>query len=127
MPFAEQNGIRYYQFDTLNVRHAFFSRRGGVSPNPWNSLNVGGSVGDDIENVRTNRIRSFRALNCEPETMFDVWLVHSTDVVHAETPTTFFTGSCTNMGTQSAKRMNNVISGFSVRMMSAFWYSNSMG
>ena len=87
MPFAEQNGIRYYQFDTLNVRHAFFSRRGGVSPNPWNSLNVGGSVGDDIENVRTNRIRSFRALNCEPETMFDVWLVHSTDVVHAETPT----------------------------------------
>lgn len=87
MPFASNKGLRYFQFESLDVRHAVFSRHGGVSPEPWNSLNVGGSVGDDIENVRENRLRSFDALNCKPESMFDVWLVHSADVVHAESPT----------------------------------------
>ena len=87
MPFAEKNGLRYFQFDTLKVRHAVFSRHGGVSPEPWNSLNVGGSVGDDMENVRENCLRSFVALDCKPESMFDVWLVHSADVVHADSPT----------------------------------------
>ena len=86
MSFAEKNGLRYFQFDTLNVRHAVFSRHGGVSPDPWGSLNVGGSVGDGIENVRENRVRSFNALGCDPESMFDVWLVHSTDVAYAESP-----------------------------------------
>jgi len=87
MSFAEQNGLRYFQFDTLPVRHAVFSRHGGVSPGPWSSLNVGGSVGDDVENVRNNRLRSFKALGCKPESMFDVWLVHSADVVYADSPT----------------------------------------
>lgn len=87
MVFAEQNGLRFFQFDTLPVRHAVFSRHGGVSPKPWTSLNVGGSVGDNIDNVRTNRLRSFSALGCKPESMFDVWLVHSADVVYADSPT----------------------------------------
>ena len=86
MPFAGQNGIRYFQFETLDVRHAVFSRHGGVSPKPWDSLNVGGTVGDQIANVRRNRIHSFEALECKPESMFDVWLVHSADVVYAESP-----------------------------------------
>jgi len=86
MPFAEQNGLRYFQFNTLHVRHAVFSRHGGVSPSPWGSLNVGGSVGDAKENVRENRLRSFNALGCNPESMFDVWLVHGTDVAYAESP-----------------------------------------
>ena len=87
MTFIELNGLRYFQFDTLQVRHALFTRHGGVSPSPWNSLNVGGSVGDDKGNVRKNRLRSFSALECRPESMFDVWLVHSADVVYADSPT----------------------------------------
>lgn len=87
MPFASKNGLRYFQFESLDVRHAVFSRHGGVSPEPWNSLNVGGSVGDEIENIRENRLRSFDALDCKPESMFDVWLVHSADVVYADVPT----------------------------------------
>jgi hypothetical protein len=86
MPFSQQNGLRYFQFDSLNVRHAVFSRHGGVSPSPWSSLNVGGSVGDEKENVRTNRLRSFSAMGCKPESMFDVWLVHSADVIYADSP-----------------------------------------
>ena len=86
MSFIQHNGIRYYQFDTLPARHALFTRHGGVSPNPWGSLNVGGTVGDDLDRVRQNRVRSFEALRREPDTMFDVWQVHSADVVCARAP-----------------------------------------
>lgn len=86
MPFVEKNGFRYYQFDSLKVRHAVFSRHGGVSAEPWNSLNVGGTVGDNIEHVRENRRLSFEVMECDPESMFDVWQVHSADTVFAEAP-----------------------------------------
>src|SRR5574339_999247 len=86
MAFIQHNGIRYYQFDCLQTRHALFTRHGGVSPEPWGSLNVGGTVGDDLARVRENRVLSFQALDRSPETMFDVWQVHSADVVCARTP-----------------------------------------
>jgi YfiH family protein len=86
MSFIQHNGIRYFQFDTLQTRHALFTRHGGVSPNPWGSLNVGGTVGDDLTRVRENRMLSFQALGCEPESIFDVWQVHSADVVFAQGP-----------------------------------------
>jgi YfiH family protein len=86
MTFNQHHGLRYYQFDTIQTRHALFTRHGGVSPNPWGSLNVGGTVGDDLARVRQNRILSFEALHREPETMFDVWQVHSADVVCARSP-----------------------------------------
>jgi len=86
MAFIQHNGIRYYQFDTLKTRHAVFTRHGGVSPDPWGSLNVGGTVGDDHVRVRENRRLSFDALGCAFESMFDVWQVHSADVVCAQAP-----------------------------------------
>ncbi|HSK65888.1 MAG TPA: peptidoglycan editing factor PgeF, partial [Anaerolineales bacterium] len=57
-----------------------------VSPDPWGSLNVGGTVGDDLTRVRENRLLSYQALGCEPENMFVVWQVHSADVVCARAP-----------------------------------------
>lgn len=86
MAFNQHNGIRYFQFDTLQVRHALFTRHGGVSPHPWGSLNVGGTVGDDLERVRKNRVLSFQALGREPESIFDVWQIHSADVICARAP-----------------------------------------
>jgi YfiH family protein len=86
MPFSEQNGLRYYQFDTLKVRHAIFTRHGGTSAEPWMSLNVGGTVGDEIEHDRKNRFLSFETLNCDPNSIFDVWQVHSADVAFADEP-----------------------------------------
>ena len=88
MPFSQQNGLRYYTFNIFptNVIQAVFTRQGGVSPRPWDSLNVGGSIGDDIVHVRENRIRSFEALGREPESIHDVWQVHSADVVYADSP-----------------------------------------
>ena len=88
MPFSQQNGLRYYAFEIFpkNVTQAVFTRHGGVSPRPWDSLNVGGSIGDDITHVRENRIRSFKALGRVPESIHDVWQVHSADVVYADVP-----------------------------------------
>ena len=64
MPFFQKNGLRYYTYDIFpdNIVQAVFTRQGGVSPQPWDSLNVGSSNGDDITHVRENRIRSFKAL-----------------------------------------------------------------
>ena len=67
MSFFEQDGLRYYQFDSIKVKHAVFSRHGGVSVEPWDSLNVGGTVGDNIEHVRKNRLLSFEVMECDPE------------------------------------------------------------
>jgi YfiH family protein len=86
MPFTQQSGLRYFQFNTLKIRHAIFTRHGGKSLEPWSSLNVGGTVGDVIESVRENRRLSFNALECKPESIFDVWQVHSADVVFADAP-----------------------------------------
>lgn len=86
MPLIQHNGLRYFQFDTLQTRHALFTRHGGVSPEPWSSLNVGGTVGDDLQRVRENRRLSFYALGRVPESAFEVWQVHSADVVCARAP-----------------------------------------
>jgi polyphenol oxidase len=88
MPFQTVDGIRYLTFDLFpeQVVHAVFTRQGGLSPDPWASLNVGGTVGDDRPRVRENRFRAFRALGRDPHSMFDVWQVHSADVVVATAP-----------------------------------------
>ena len=88
MSFSQRNGLRYYTFEIFpkDITQAVFTRQGGVSPRPWNSLNVGGSIGDDITHVRANRIRSFAALGRVPESIHDVWQVHSADVIYADAP-----------------------------------------
>ncbi len=88
MPFTHSNGIRYYTFDLFrrDVTHAVFTRQGGVSPEPWASLNVGGTVGDEVTRVRENRYRSFTALGRRIDSLFDVWQVHSAEAVIADAP-----------------------------------------
>lgn len=86
MPFAQTGGLRCYQFDIFgkNMLNAVFTRQGGVSPEPWSSLNLSISVGDDPARVEKNRIHAFNSLGRNPASLYDVWLVHGTDVVHAD-------------------------------------------
>jgi YfiH family protein len=89
MPFKQSNLIRYFTFNHLGsseLVHAIFTRQGGVSNVPWRSLNVGGTVGDESEYVRENRQRSFRALDLDPASIYDVWQVHGREVVFVERP-----------------------------------------
>lgn len=89
MPFHEPDALRFYTFDLLDtskVQHAVFTRQGGVSPAPWAELNVGGTVGDEPERVRENRRLCFQTLRRLPQTMYDSWLVHRSDVIFVEAP-----------------------------------------
>jgi len=57
---SEEPGfLRLSFFDELGVRHAFSTRKGGVSVPPYHSLNLGLSVGDNPAAVRENRRRYF--------------------------------------------------------------------
>lgn len=89
MPFYQTNGVRYYSFPTfeeLGVVHAAVARQGGVSPAPWASLNLGGTVGDDSRRVVENRQRAFSALQLDLESLYDVWQVHGDRVVVTQKP-----------------------------------------
>jgi YfiH family protein len=88
MPFQSNGEIRYYQFGLFNqtLLHAIFTRRGGVSPDPWAALNLGSTVGDDLERVRENSRLALAALERDPASVFDVWQVHGVEVVIAEAP-----------------------------------------
>ena len=89
MPFHQSGSIRYYTFDLLDeagLLHAVFTRQGGVSPNPWDSMNLGGTVGDDPDRVAQNRQRVFQTIGRNPDTLYDVWQVHSAEVVRATAP-----------------------------------------
>ena len=88
MPFYEQRGLRFYSFDIFSrtVTQAVLTRRGGVSSAPWQSLNLGGSVGDDPSHVAENRVRVFQTMGRDPASLHDVWLVHGTDIVYADAP-----------------------------------------
>ncbi|MEJ2150804.1 MAG: laccase domain-containing protein [Chloroflexota bacterium] len=71
MQRIEQNGQVYYQFERLQghgeLRHGIFSRKGGVSAAPFESLNVGSTVGDEQANVLENRERLAQAMGVRDE------------------------------------------------------------
>jgi len=89
MPFHQSGLIRYFTFENLAdaaITQAVFTRQGGVSPAPWDSLNMGGYIGDDLEHTYLNRVRAFQAVGRVPETVYDVWQVHSAEVICTAAP-----------------------------------------
>ena len=81
--------IHYFTFNSFpngSLTHAIFARAGGVSPQPWASLNMSISTGDSAENTRANRVRAFGALELHAESMADVWQVHGTETIRADEP-----------------------------------------
>ena len=89
MSFKQVGSIRYYTFDIFNssnLVHAILTRQGGVSPSPWQSLNFGGTVGDERERVISNRSKAYQALGFNQEKIFDVWQVHSEHVICTSAP-----------------------------------------
>ena len=68
------------------VRHAFFTRDGGVSSGIYGSLNAGFGSNDDPDNVRENRRRMAEALGIAENALISCFQVHSPTVIVAETP-----------------------------------------
>jgi len=71
-----------------NIRHAFFTREGGVSEGIYASLNGGIGSRDAPERVRENRARMAASLGVAPSHLVSCYQVHSPDVIVAETPWT---------------------------------------
>ncbi|MEM7117470.1 MAG: peptidoglycan editing factor PgeF [Chloroflexota bacterium] len=79
------DGFPYLQFESLapnsRLAHAIFTRQGGVSPDPFNSLNLSVSVPDSKENVYANRRIAYGIFGRDTETAVHAHLVHGNDVV----------------------------------------------
>jgi polyphenol oxidase len=87
MPTHSKNSISYYTFsvfDEFNLTHGVFMRRGGCSPKPWKSLNMATSVGDDRLSVIENRRRITDVLSLQQDSIYDVWQVHSNEVISTD-------------------------------------------
>ncbi len=68
------------------VRHAFFTRRGGVSRGLYDSLNVGLGSGDVADDVQENRRRVAAVLGAPPGALTTCYQVHSAQVKIASAP-----------------------------------------
>ena len=75
MQRKNDNALIYYTFDSLNdsgsIVHAISTRHGGVSPAPFDTLNLSRHVGDDAENVATNLQRLNTALGIDSSAVVD--------------------------------------------------------
>ena len=65
---------------------AFSTRRGGVSPPPFDTLNLGRSTGDHPEAVTENRRRVLDPLGLSPDRLATAGQVHGANVTRADAP-----------------------------------------
>lgn len=66
------------------IRHAFFTRQGGVSGGLYASLNGGLGSRDDTASVTENRARMAAALEVAPDCLLTAYQIHSPQVAVAE-------------------------------------------
>ncbi|MCY7349567.1 MAG: peptidoglycan editing factor PgeF [Cytophagaceae bacterium] len=62
------------------------TRHGGVSPAPFNTLNLGLSTGDVRKNILENRRRFFTGLGIDPAQVATSHQVHGEQILYADTP-----------------------------------------
>ncbi len=76
----ERNGVPFYccsSSDWSGAAHGFSTRLGGCSPMPWDSLNLGSSLGDDPARVDENFCRFCTALGTRVSAVVKNKQVHS--------------------------------------------------
>jgi YfiH family protein len=80
----QQGWAQYVQFGHFlqfpDLVHGIFTRLGGYSKDPYWGLNVSFTTGDDIENVKRNRLLALSALQLDTYPCATLWLVHGADV-----------------------------------------------
>lgn len=69
-----------------SLRHAFFTRRGGVSEGIYAGLNGGLGSNDDPRAVAENRARMAGTLGVAPDRFLTIAQIHSADVVTVDAP-----------------------------------------
>ena len=94
------NGVVYYAsplFERASIPHAFSTRIGGLSPAPFDSLNLGNpsgcDVADDYERIGENYRRLAVACGCPTGEVLRVHQVHGGVVVHVASNEKFDTAA----------------------------------
>lgn len=81
------NGVVAYAFESLAsfpLQAYVSTRHGGISPNPWQSLNFSHSRGDDRSRVRENFVRFCTAVGRDASQPVRTHQVHSTNVCQVD-------------------------------------------
>ena len=77
---------RVHAFDQYpHLKHAIFTRKGGVSRPPFQALNLSTSVGDSLQAVKENTQIACQAINVSLEQMVSCYLVHGADILTINT------------------------------------------
>lgn len=80
----EACGVPYLAYPLLEetgvVRHGFSTRLGGVSKEPWSSMNISTTRGDDPAAVEENKRRIAAAIGVRPEDLTFTHQTHTTNV-----------------------------------------------
>ncbi len=79
--------LRSAMLDGLaGVRHAFFTRRGGISTGVYESLNLGAGSADDPAAAAENRRRAAAVFGAPPERLNVCYQIHSTTIATVRAP-----------------------------------------
>ena len=78
--------ITLARLDDGRVKHAFFTRRGGVSSGSFQSLNCGFGAGDGPDSVTRNREIAMARLGLPADRLATCYQIHSARVVTVESP-----------------------------------------
>ena len=81
--FQKRHGVPFYACTDprwCGAPHGFSTRLGGVSPAPWDSLNLGAGRGDDPARVGENFRRFCRAVGTDADALVKNRQVHGTTI-----------------------------------------------
>jgi polyphenol oxidase len=86
MKWRDRDGVRWLEAELNGARAAFSARLGGVSEEPFASLNLGILTGDDPDRVTENRERLAAALDLDPRAVLMGLQVHGSLVAYHGRP-----------------------------------------
>ena len=84
MDFIQKKNLAFAQFKNMSgfpeLFHGVTTRTGGVSPQPFSSLNLGGTTGDSEAHIQANYELLSRALGFDLQTVVSSHQVHGTNL-----------------------------------------------
>ncbi len=80
--------LKYYSENSFDdeVFHGFFTRLGGVSPQPYAGLNCGTGSGDAASNVQENRNLVAAEIGIKSKNFLSLYQIHSAKVIEVNKP-----------------------------------------
>ncbi|HSB03809.1 MAG TPA: peptidoglycan editing factor PgeF [Thermodesulfobacteriota bacterium] len=85
-----ENGFSYFEAPRIThlewLRHAFLTRKGGMSPLPFDSLNLGKCNGDSEAHVMTNKKLIASAFSFDPDRLILLRQVHQDRILILKEP-----------------------------------------